>query len=196
MTTNRSIRRARRGLAAAGVAVLALSGVAAACGDDAASPTTTITSTGGAGSKTETTDAGSSKGDSGSDSEFAKEVEARGEPTVAKVDGPVAELKITDDVVGTGAAAAADSTVTAQYVGAVANTGEVFQSSWKMDGAIDFPLNQVIEGWSKGLVGMKEGGRRTVVIPAAMAYGATPPPGSGIPKDADLVFTVDLVKVG
>ena len=182
-------------MAAAGVAVLALSGIAASCGDDSASTTTSIKSQGGSGSDTSTTASGSSKANSGADSEFAKEVEARGEPTIAKVDGPVTELKITDDVVGTGAAAAADSTVTAQYVGAVANTGEVFQSSWKMDGAIDFPLNQVIEGWSKGLVGMKEGGRRTVVIPAEMAYGANPPQGSGIPANADLVFTVDLVKV-
>ena len=47
------------------------------------------------------------------------------------------ELKITDDVVGTGKEAQGSSTVTAQYVGAVASTGEVFQSSWKMGGAID-----------------------------------------------------------
>ena len=178
----------RRGLAAAGVAVLALSGVAAACGDDSASTTTTITSKGASGSHTSTTESGSSG--TGASSAFAKEVEARGEPTVAKVDGAVTELKITDDVVGTGKEAQGSSTVTAQYVGAVASTGEVFQSSWKMGGAIDFPLNQVIEGWSKGLVGMKEGGRRTLVIPADMAYGN----GGPAPGDS-LVFTVDLVAV-
>jgi peptidylprolyl isomerase len=154
---------------------LALTGVA--CGsDDEADSTTSTTAA-----------------DSGSDAAAA--VEERGEPTVEAVAVPVAELEVIDDVVGTGATAEPSSTVEAQYVGIVAETGEVFQSSWQMDGAIAFPLDGVIQGWSEGLVGMKEGGRRTLVIPAAMAYGPNPPPGSGIPANADLVFTVDLVSV-
>jgi peptidylprolyl isomerase len=195
-----AVSRARRTAAAFGVGVLALSGVAAACGDDDSASTTTIESKGGGSSSASTSDTSSgsdssSSGSSGSSSEAAAAVEERGEPTVAAVEGPVTELKITDDVEGTGKEATPTSTVSAQYVGAIASTGEVFQSSWQMGGAVEFPLDQVIQGWAEGIPGMKEGGRRTLVIPAAMAYGSTPPPGSGIPADADLIFTVDLVAV-
>lgn len=183
----------RRLVTVAGVVavVLAVGGVVTACGDDSAATTTTVArnaaSEGGSTiSTTSTTVAATPEG---------KAIQERGEPKITKVDGAVSELKITDDVVGTGKEAKAGDTVTAQYVGAVASSGEVFQSSWQMDGAIQFPLDQVIPGWSKGIPGMKEGGRRTLVIPAAMAYGANPPPGSGIPPNADLVFVVDLVSV-
>ena len=71
----------------------------------------------------------------------------------------------------------------------------MFDESWSSGQPVTFPLDRVIPGWSQGLVGMKEGGRRTLVIPAELAYGANPPPGSDIPADAALVFTVDLVKV-
>jgi peptidylprolyl isomerase len=121
-------------------------------------------------------------------------IEQRGEPEMVACT-PDGTLEVIDVVVGTGTEAQAGSTVEAQYVGAVLATGEVFQSSWQMEGAISFPLDGVIQGWSEGLVGMKAGGRRTLVIPAEMAYGANPPPGSGIPANADLVFTIDLVSV-
>lgn len=174
------IHRTRLTTVVAAVA-LSLSLLGAACGSDsggdAATTTTAATSTGG------------------TDSKEAAAVETRGEPTIVAVAEPVTELVITDDVVGTGTEVKAGDTVTAQYVGAVASTGEVFQSSWQMDGAISFPLDGVIQGWSKGLVGMKAGGRRTLVIPAEMAYGANPPSGSGIPANAALVFTIDLVSV-
>lgn len=186
--------RARRLAAVSGVALLGLAPVLAGCGDDkSADSTTTSTST----TASDSSSGSSSESGSGSaaDTEAAKAVEQRGEPKITAVEGPVTQLQITDDVVGTGKEATASSTVTAQYVGAVASTGEVFQSSWQMDGAIAFPLNQVIEGWTKGIPGMKEGGRRTLVIPAEMAYGANPPAGSGIPANADLIFTVDLVSV-
>lgn len=180
-------RRIRRAVAVAGAAIVVLVPVLSACGDDSADSTSTTTAAdhGAQGSVSTTT----------AKTPEAKAVQERGEPKVEKVDGPVTELKVTDDVVGTGKEAKAGDTVIAQYVGAVASTGEVFQSSWQMDGAVQFPLDQVIPGWSKGIPGMKEGGRRTLVIPAAMAYGANPPPGSGIPANADLVFVVDLVSV-
>lgn len=188
-------RRGRRVLASAAVGILAISGLATACGDDESSSTSTTIESGGGSGSSGSSGSDGSNGSDAPETEFSKEVEARGEPTVAAVEGPVGELQITDDVVGTGAAATESSTVTAQYVGAVAATGEVFQSSWEMNGAVSFPLDQVIPGWSDGLQGMKEGGRRTLVIPAAMAYGANPPQGSGIPANADLVFVVDLVAV-
>lgn len=108
----------------------------------------------------------------------------------------VAELQITDIKPGTGETVQPGATVTAHYTGAVAATGLIFQSSHDFGRAIPFGLNQVIQGWTNGVPGMKVGGIRRLVIPAEQAYGATPPPGSGIPANAALVFDIELVEVG
>lgn len=107
----------------------------------------------------------------------------------------VSELQIIDRVDGTGVEAAASDTVTCHYTGAIAKTGAVFQSSRDFGKAISFPLNGVIKGWTEGVPGMKVGGTRRLLIPAAKAYGHTPPYGSGIPADADLVFDIELVSI-
>jgi FKBP-type peptidyl-prolyl cis-trans isomerase len=107
----------------------------------------------------------------------------------------VAELGITDLVVGTGADASAADTVTCHYTGALAKTGTVFQSSHDFGRPISFPLNGVIQGWTEGVPGMKVGGKRRLLIPAAKAYGSRPPFGSGIPADADLVFDIELMGI-
>jgi FKBP-type peptidyl-prolyl cis-trans isomerase len=107
----------------------------------------------------------------------------------------IAELKIEDRVEGTGAVVAAGDTVTCHYTGAVARTGEVFQTSHDFGGPISFPLSGVIAGWTQGVPGMKVGGTRRLLIPAEMAYGSRPPYGSGIPADADLVFDIELVSI-
>lgn len=107
----------------------------------------------------------------------------------------VAELQVTDLTPGTGAEAQADSIVTVDYTGAVAATGVIFQSSLDAGQQATFSLDQVIPGWKDGMIGMKEGGVRRMVIPAAQAYGANPPEGSGIPADATLVFDVTLHQV-
>lgn len=108
----------------------------------------------------------------------------------------VTELQITDEVVGTGTTAAVGDTVTVQYVGSLTN-GTVFDASLNhgSDGFI-FPLGagQVIAGWDQGLVGMKEGGKRKLVIPASLAYGDQAI-GNIIPANSTLVFEVELVKV-
>ncbi|HUP26264.1 MAG TPA: FKBP-type peptidyl-prolyl cis-trans isomerase [Candidatus Limnocylindrales bacterium] len=88
-------------------------------------------------------------------------------------------------------------TVTAHYTGAIAKTGIIFQSSH--DGPnqpIPFSLSGVIKGWTDGVPGMKVGGIRRLLIPATEAYGANPPQGSGIPANADLVFDIEIVKIG
>jgi len=106
-------------------------------------------------------------------------------------------LQSTDSVVGTGTEAKAGDTVTAHYTGAVAKDGTIFQSSHDGENKpIPFGLNQVIKGWTEGVPGMKVGGTRRLLIPAAMAYGSNPPSGSGIPADADLVFDIELVAIG
>jgi peptidylprolyl isomerase len=127
-------------------------------------------------------------------SQFRDEIEARGKPQLGATE-PVTELVVTDDVVGTGDEVTPGATVTAHYVGVSASTGAQFDASWDRGAPISFPPDGVIRGWSEGLLGMKVGGRRTLVIPGDMAYGATPPPGAGIAPNETLVFTVDLVDV-
>jgi len=127
-------------------------------------------------------------------SQVREEIEARGKPQLSATE-PVIELVITDEVEGSGDEVTAGATVTAHYVGVSASTGAQFDASWDRGAPISFPLNGVIQGWSEGLVGMKVGGRRTLVIPGEMAYGSNPPPGAGIAPNETLVFTVDLVDV-
>ncbi len=107
----------------------------------------------------------------------------------------VPSLQTIDLKVGSGPTVNPGATVTVFYTGALASTGQIFQSTSSTGKPITFALNQVIPGWSKGIVGMKVGGIRRLLIPSSMAYGASPPPGSGIPANADLVFDVTLLAI-
>jgi FKBP-type peptidyl-prolyl cis-trans isomerase len=100
-------------------------------------------------------------------------------------------LKCIDVKVGSGASVGSRSTLTANYTGALAADGVIFESSLDSGQPFTSPLSQLIPGWQKGLLGMKTGGVRRLVIPAASAYGSTPPP--GIPANADLVFDISLI---
>lgn len=176
----------RRGVAAA-LAVVSLLGLVACSDDenaDVTDETIQVEDTNGAGSEP-----GGETG-SGIDAELLAEIEERGKPALEPVEGAVTELEIIDEVEGTGAEVQPGDFVTAHYVGVTAATGEEFDSSWDRGEPTEFPLDGVIEGWSRGLVGMKEGGRRTLVIPSEMAYGDD----GRVP--GALVFTVDLVAVG
>ncbi|MBI5405827.1 FKBP-type peptidyl-prolyl cis-trans isomerase [Candidatus Kaiserbacteria bacterium] len=108
----------------------------------------------------------------------------------------VTQLQITDETVGTGALAAAGDTVTVQYVGSLTN-GTIFDASAN-HGTAGFTFNlgagQVIKGWDEGIVGMKEGGKRKLIIPALLAYGDRAI-GNIIPANSTLVFEVELLKV-
>ena len=104
----------------------------------------------------------------------------------------IPQLQEQDLVPGTGAAVQPGAKVTVDYTGAVASTGVIFQSSKDTGQQATFALSQVIAGWSQGIPGMKVGGTRRLLIPAALAYGANPPQGSNIPANADLVFDVTL----
>lgn len=107
-----------------------------------------------------------------------------------------------DTVVGTGRAAEAGFNVTVHYTGwlfdanAADNKGKKFDSSVDRNQPFVFFLGggQVIQGWDEGVVGMKIGGKRTLIIPAAMGYGAS---GAGgvIPPNATLVFDVELLEI-
>lgn len=116
--------------------------------------------------------------------------------TMPPVTQPITQLMMKDNVVGTGAVAAAGDKVTVQYVGALTN-GTVFDASANHGTAgFTFTLGagQVIKGWDQGVVGMKEGGTRTLLIPASLAYGSQSPSPS-IPANSSLVFEVQLVKI-
>lgn len=109
----------------------------------------------------------------------------------------VPELQKIDLQEGTGDTVKPGDTVTAHYTGAVAKDGVIFQSSH--DGPnqpVPFGLDQVIKGWTEGVPGMKVGGKRRLVIPYAQAYGDEGRPSGGIPAKADLVFDIELVKIG
>ncbi|MGI9098184.1 MAG: FKBP-type peptidyl-prolyl cis-trans isomerase [Solirubrobacteraceae bacterium] len=109
---------------------------------------------------------------------------------------PPGELAADDVVVGEGAAAKPGDQVTVHYVGVSFSNGTQFDSSWDRGAPFDFPLGagRVIKGWDFGVTGMREGGRRTLVIPPELGYGAR---GMGpIAPNETLVFVVDLVKVG
>ncbi len=108
---------------------------------------------------------------------------------------PLTKLEIIDTVVGTGAVVKPGATITADYTGATMSDGVIFDASSKHGGPATFPLSGVIQGWTLGVPGMKVGGTRRLLIPAAMAYGANPPAGSGIPANADLVFDITLTKI-
>ena len=116
-------------------------------------------------------------------------------PTISAPEGtPPTELYTEDVFEGTGAEALATSTLTVQYTLMYWSSGQVVESSWTSGGPATFPLNGVILGWQQGIPGMKEGGRRLLVIPPALAYGEAGA-GGAIGPNETLIFVVDLVKV-
>ncbi len=118
-------------------------------------------------------------------------------PTVAVPAGeaPI-ELVITDLTEGTGVEATKGSTVIVHYVGVAWSTGAEFDASWNRAETFDFPLGagHVIAGWDQGVQGMKVGGRRQLVIPPHLGYGARGA-GGAIKPNETLIFVVDLVDV-
>lgn len=116
-------------------------------------------------------------------------------PTVGVLEGAVAisSLVVSDVVAGSGDEVPAGATVTVEYCGVGLDSGAVFDSSWARGTPATFPLSGVIAGWQEGIPGMTPGSRRLLVIPAGLAYGDAPPPGSGILPGETLVFVVDLI---
>lgn len=123
--------------------------------------------------------------------------------TVVLAEPVLDPLVATDTKVGTGAEATAGSKVFVHYTGwlykpmATRQRGRQFDSSLTRGAPLEFVLGtgRVIKGWDQGVLGMKVGGKRTLVIPSYLAYGKRGAPGGGIPPDADLIFDVELVNV-
>jgi peptidylprolyl isomerase len=118
-------------------------------------------------------------------------------PVVAKQTAPApTETTVVDIVCGTGDQAQEGTDVEVKYLGLLYTTGEEFDSSWSRgpDDTLPFTVGGgVIPGFSKGVAGMKVGGRRMVIIPSKDGYGAQGSPPK-IPGGATLVFVIDLVK--
>jgi peptidylprolyl isomerase len=107
---------------------------------------------------------------------------------------PPADLSVQDLTVGDGEEARAGHLATVQYVGVAFSSGEEFDASWNRGDPFQFRLGggQVIAGWDQGVVGMRVGGRRRLVIPPHLGYGSR---GAGrvIKPGETLIFVVDLV---
>lgn len=104
-------------------------------------------------------------------------------------------LKYVTVVEGAGASPVATDIVTVHYTGRLLD-GTVFDSSVERGEPTAFPLNRVIPGWTEGLQLMKEGGKTVFYIPSNLAYGEMGTPGGPIGPNQDLIFEVELIKVG
>jgi peptidylprolyl isomerase len=125
---------------------------------------------------------------------ISKDLETK--PEVPKPTGaPPATLVVKDIVKGKGKTAKPGRNVTVQYVGVSYSTGEQFDATWDGGKPFQFQLGaqMVIPGWDRGVDGMKVGGRRELVIPPDLAYGAEGRP--GIAPNETLVFVIDLLGV-
>jgi peptidylprolyl isomerase len=107
---------------------------------------------------------------------------------------PVTELEVIDITVGDGQEVIDGDTITAHYTGALVTDGTVFESSLDSGNPATFGLNQVIDGWTQGVPGMKVGGTRRLVIPAALAYGQRRA-SAMIGPNSDLVFDIELIAI-
>ena len=121
----------------------------------------------------------------------------RTKPAVSVPTGPAPKQLVVKDLIkGTGAVAQSGNQVTVQYVGVDYRTRKQFDASWDRGQPFPFQLGggQVIPGWDKGVAGMRIGGRRELIIPASLAYGAQGQP-PVIGPNATLVFVIDLLGV-
>lgn len=115
-------------------------------------------------------------------------------PTIGAPSGDVPTTLITKDIiVGSGAEALPTSTMTVHYTLMTWSNGKLIESSWNSGSPATFPLANVIIGWQQGIPGMKVGGRRLLVIPPDLGYGAQG--GGPIGPNETLIFVVDAIGV-
>jgi peptidylprolyl isomerase len=179
-----STLRSRTGL---GLAALSAAAVIAGCGSSGSSSTITVGN------------------ENSADNVLAKSTEKAVKtptsgplskaPTITPPSTPApSKLETKDLITGTGPEAKDGDTVTVNDVGVLYKTGKEFESSFKRNEPFTFTLgkSQVIPGWEQGVVGMKVGGRRELIIPASLAYGSKGS-GTSIPPNSPLIFVIDLL---
>jgi peptidylprolyl isomerase len=160
----------------------------AACGDDDESPARTSGGSGdGTAEATETSPAAQREAlkDTGS------------EPVIPRPSGSPPRRLVKEDIVrGEGPAAERGDRLTVQHAGVVFSTGAELDGSWATGRPYTFVLGSgdVIEGWNRGLVGMRKGGRRMLTIPPELGYGAQGSPPAIGPNET-LVYVVDLLEI-
>ena len=161
-----------------GVLLLVIMSVLSACGDATGTPSTDTTA--------------SATTSSASSTPFASGIPQVTGKTITTSDG----LQYIDTKVGDGAEAKAGQTVSVNYTGYLAANGKKFDSSVDKGVPFPFPLGtgRVIKGWDEGVAGMKVGGKRRLIIPPDLGYGAGGYP-PVIPASATLVFDVELLSV-
>jgi peptidylprolyl isomerase len=181
------LRNGARALAA--LALLMVGLVIAGCGSSGGSGTITI------GNENKADDALIHAGES-EEVKTPKSGPLSEEPKVTVPKEPAPKTLSTKDIItGTGTEAKSGDKVTVNYVGALYKNGSVFDASWKRKEPFSFTIGtkEVIPGWEQGVVGMKVGGRRELIIPSELAYGkAGSPPKIG--ANEPLIFIVDLLK--
>ena len=173
-------------------AVLAAALVLTACGDDGGGGEDTAAAP---ESKTESSSCPDAPTPVEPPSGATTDLDTKPEITVPKTPPPTT-LQVSDIVVGDGDVACPGANLEMQYVGVTYADGKQFDASWDRGEPFSFQLGagMVIGGWDQGIVGMREGGRRQLVIPPDLGYGDQGA-GADIPPGATLVFVVDLVKV-
>jgi peptidylprolyl isomerase len=189
----------------AGMTLAALALIAPGCGDDG-SKTTTVSTQPATSEPTPTTPTATTPEVQPTKYPKAEKVQpSPGEanpnkkPKITVPQGPPPKkLVVQDLIVGKGKRAKNGPAVAVQYVGVLYKNGKEFDSSWsgaRKHNPFGFALGmgQVIAGWDEGVPGMKEGGRRRLIIPASLAYGKQGLPPK-IPPNSALVFDIDLVK--
>jgi peptidylprolyl isomerase len=167
------------------LAVLALAAALAGCGSSTA-PGIVLAPSGASTSATTTS--------ASSTSSTPLPSALKTEPRFSPPSGAPPKKLISKDVIkGTGPAITSPSqTVTVAYVGKVYKTGKVFDASWDHPGKapLTAPLTNLIPGWQQGLIGMRVGGRRELIIPPSLAYKGQAQ--AKIPANSTLVFVIDL----
>ena len=183
--------RSRAGVAAAALCAAA---VIAGCGSSGSSSTVTVGNENSADNSLVT--AGETKTTAAATTPTSGALSK--EPTVTPPSGPPpAKLETKELIVGTGPEAKAGDSVTVNYVGVLYKDGKKFNASWETGKPFTFTLGkgEVIKGWDQGIVGMKVGGRRELIIPPSLGYGASSQ-GPSIAANDTLIFVVDLQKIG
>jgi peptidylprolyl isomerase len=168
------------------VAALGLAG----CGDD-------DDSGGGGAADTGQEERSSGSSETGTETEAADLTDTSVKPVIEKPSGVPPRKLVKEDIVkGKGPVAKPGDTVIVHYVGVSFSNGEEFDASW--DAGQPFPVQlgagQVIEGWERGLLGIRAGGRRKLTIPPEQAYGAEGAPPSIAPNET-LVFVIDALEI-
>jgi peptidylprolyl isomerase len=176
------------------ILVLCLALFAPGCGSDSSSSPSGVAES-GSPKKQEQGEAAAEEETTAAAKEGEEAAKKKTKPKVSVPSGPAPKKLVVREIEeGSGPEAKPGKEVVVDYVGVNYETGEEFGTSWNRD-PLTFELGQglVIDGWEKGIAGMKPGGRRELIVPPDLGYGNHRT--ETIPPDSTLVFVVDLVSV-